>query len=375
MIYILVFTLSLLCFKWAQYFNKNQNKKFFYFFSVLGIIIPCLLAAVRDLSMGTDTDTYVKRIFEQAIVDNNLFTFVQHPNSAVKDFLYLFTSFICARFTKNISVLLFVNELLVILPLYIALVKSNKKSGSIVFGMFIFFMFFYNQSFNLTRQSIAISFSILAIHYLNEKKDLKFIFLSIIACLYHSTALILLLIYVLYKIEDKFKKYPIKISYFNRILSILMVGIIIFFPSFVSILIKIGIAPGKLTHFLNSYSLGLNINWTNTLFYLFIALIINVNKLKNKISNFKFYKFGSILCLLILQFGARIKFAERIGYYLFYPIIFLTLPKLVVDEENTITKNSLINTILISIVFIIYWFFWIIIQRYHETYPFVFYGG
>ena len=83
----------------------------------------------------------------------------------------------------------------------------------------------------------------------------------------------------------------------------------------------------------------------------------------------------SFICIFILQLGAVIIYSDRIGYYAFYPVLFIVLPKLAPASFRKITKQEFRNLILIIAVFIIYWLFWIVIQNYHETFPYVFYNS
>ena len=376
MIYVLMFVTSLFFLKIACIFRKN-NKLLFLLFSIIGILLPCLLAAFRDLSIGTDIKVYIQPLFNSASWYSDFYTYFLHPNSSINDILYLLLTFICQHLSKNISFLFFMIELLVVVPIYLTLLRSNKESNNIILGMFIFYMFFYNATFNMARQSIALAFSVLAMTYLNEKKDFKFILLSIIAYLFHSSAIVMLLIYIFYKYKNNIKIYSFKKSIVEFLIIIAIMCFILFLPKILSIFISLGFDSLKFNSILTKYSMALDINWVNTLFYVYICLIINLNEgyLKNKMQDFAFYKFMSFICIFVLQLGAVIKYSDRIGYYAFYPVLFIVLPKLAPASFRKITKQEFRNLILITAVFIIYWLFWIVIQNYHETFPYVFYNS
>lgn len=375
MIYIVVFIISLFCIKLACKF-RYSSKSLFILLSLIGLLIPCLLAAFRDLSIGTDVKIYVERIFEAAFNYDDFYTFYLYPNSTVRDILYLLVNYICSKISPEISLLFFVNEVLVIIPIYIALLKSNKNSNSIVIGMLIFYLFFYNATFNMARQSIALSFSILALSYLNNKQSKYFFIYSVISCLFHSSAIVLFPIYLIYKFYENKKNN----AYKKFAIDVVLIGVVIvcvyFLPQILKLLSSMGIYTEKFNSILSTYVRN-DINWMNTLFYILIYVFINFNKniLKDRIPNFRFYSYISLLCIFILQLGAVVKYSERIGYYLFYPILFLVIPKLAPLSLNKIKKIELRNCIIIFSVFIIYWFFWIVLLQYHDTYPYVFYRG
>lgn len=373
MIYIFTFIISILILSIALYFRK-KNKILFLIFSILGLAVPCILAALRDNSIGTDVNVYIYPLFKTAKNYEEFSAFCLYKNSSIDDILYLLTTFICAKFSNEASLLYFVNEALVIVPLYIALLKMNEKNNSIIIGMFIFFMFFYNQTFNMARQSIAISFALLSLSYIITGKSKRAIFTNIIACLFHKSAIINFLILMYYKLlkNKKISNDMKKIMSF-AILVIVLVSVIAL-PQIMSLLASANILASKFNNMLANSVRG-EIVWTNTLFYIFIWMFILLNKKKfsAKIQDYDFFEFLSLLSVFILHMGVAIKFSDRIGYYVFYAVLFFLLPKLIPENSNCMKKNEVLNANIIIAIFIVYWVFWIIIQRYHETYPYIFY--
>lgn len=374
--YLIIFTLSIICITIATI--NQKNKLIFYIFSAIGIILPCWLASVRDYSMGTDVNIYIAPLYNQALEYNNFFTYVQNINSSIRDYLYLLNTFICAKIEKNnIGLLFFMNELLVILPLYISLIMENRDNNKYnrIFGIFLFYMFWYNGTFNMARQSIALSFFILCIVCLRNKKTKTGIILFLIATQFHHSAWIGILPIIMYRILSS-NKISKKNKRTTEIIIFLFVFIVfLFYKPILRIVSKIGIASEKIENVL-SEGISTKINTSNTLFftYLFIILAINKNILKNKDKEgYEFFIFSSLLFIFILQFGTIIKFSERMGYYLIYPAIFIEIPKLTISPINGKTsKEMLINTLILISLFLFYWFYWIIFLGYHATYPFKF---
>ena len=73
LIYIVTFILSLLMFKLS-----NINSKYSKIFSFFGILFPCLVAAFRSLSIGTDVQVYINPLFQTALRSNNYFSYSFH---------------------------------------------------------------------------------------------------------------------------------------------------------------------------------------------------------------------------------------------------------------------------------------------------------
>lgn len=89
-----------------------------------------------------------------------------------------------------------------------ALYDLIKRYSSNVYISFIVSISLGSLAFALSalRQILAISFVIFAFRYIVEKRPIKFIALTLIASLFHSTAIIFLVAYLLYWIKLKIKK-------------------------------------------------------------------------------------------------------------------------------------------------------------------------
>lgn len=374
MIYIFTFIISLLFISIALYFRK-KNKILFLIFSAIGLGVPCLLAALRDNSIGTDVNIYIYPLFKSAKNYESFSAFCLYKKSSIDDILYLLNTFLCAKLSNEAFLLYFMNEALVIVPLYIALLKINDRNNSVVIGMFIFFMFFYNQTFNMARQSIAISFALLSLAYMINSHTKKSIFTNIIACLFHKSAIVNFLILVYYKLIYKNKKMGSNTKKLIKYSILIVVTIIVVaLPQIMSILASLNIFADKFNNMLQNSVRG-EIVLTNTVFYIFIWLFIVINSKNNntEIQDYDFFKFLSLLSVIILHMGVSIKFSDRIGYYGFYAVLFFLLPRLIPKNAKHMKKMELLNVNIIMVIFIVYWVFWIIIQRYHETYPYIFF--
>ena len=212
-IYILCFIVSSFCI-WQSEIVKSKKIKIL--FEVLGILIICTLAGLRSDEIGTDVGIYCKPLYEQAETSTSFRDYLSKrvTNSRiVSDYEIGFITlvFLCAKIFENFQILLFAIQLLIVVPIFKGIkIISKKENNRIWLSMLIFYCMFYNVSLNLMRQFIAIGFIFLGTANLisNEnKKNIKFVICLLIGFLFHSSALMGLLIYALYKvINHSYKK-------------------------------------------------------------------------------------------------------------------------------------------------------------------------
>lgn len=378
MIYVFVFIVSLFFFKIALKF-KNKQKYLFILFSGLGLFVPSFLAGIRDISMGTDVKVYILPLFIGAGNYSSFSQFVLYKQSSISDILYLLLTYVCRLISNDYFLLFFMITFISMIIIYIALLidnnnkeQTNQKSNSnIMLGLIIYFLFMYNSTFNMARQSIAIAFVILAFALLRKRKKILCYILIIISSLFHNTSLAIIPFILLYNyIRDKGELYK-KNNLLEIVCIVLTILLVIFTPIILDNLSNIGF----LSNALKFYTTWGNIhefNFSNTLFYIVIFLIVDTcsERLKKSINDYNFYRLISILSIILLQLGAAVKFMDRITFYIFYPLIFLIIPKL--SFNKYMNKKEFVLSLFIYFLFVAYWIYWIVFLGYHGTYPFVF---
>ncbi len=196
MIYVLVFALSLIFFKIALRFRK-ERKQLFILFSGLGLFLPSFLAGIRSINMGTDVNVYILPLFIGAGSFDSFFKFVLHKQSSISDILYLLLTYICRLISDDYFLLFFMITFLSMITIYIALLIDNnnkqsesKSNSNILLGMLLYFLFMYNSTFNMARQSIAIGFIVLGFAFLRNNNKKNCYISILVASLYHNTAII-----------------------------------------------------------------------------------------------------------------------------------------------------------------------------------------
>lgn len=371
MIYLIIFTISLIFIYMAA---KIKNKKISLLLSFVGIMLPCILAALRSIDIGTDVQVYVYPLYKTSLKYDNFLTFFKYPYSTINDVLYLLTTYIGSKITKNISGVFFLNQLFVILPIYVAINKKFKKPEQIVFAMFIYYFLLYNISLNIARQSIAVALSILALTYLDSNKNIKYLFISFIAFLFHKSAIIMIPLFIIQKILREENKNMLAKKICKVFIFLVVIISILFLPALIKLIIKAGIYSDKFTGILK-FARNIDINFIDTLLYIIIFFVISINKffLIKINKNFEFYYFLSFIAIFTLQLGSIVKYSDRIGMYIFYPAVFLILPYIsTFNIKKQISKNRFICCLFIIVSIICYWIFWIIIVKRHQTFPYIF---
>lgn len=155
---------------------EKQNLYFVFSFSFLFI-----LSAFRDISVGTDTLSY-QIIFDR--VGSGYLEITQEIG-----WYYLNKIVILLR-GDDFQSLLIASTLITLLPIFYIV---KKYSLNPMLSIFLYYSFYiYLQSFNITRQVLAVSIFVLSLPFLFKGKNKLYILGVIFAALFHTTALLTL---------------------------------------------------------------------------------------------------------------------------------------------------------------------------------------
>lgn len=176
-----------------------RNNKIILF---LALIFLIGLAGYRDLNVGSDTINYFY-IFKGQIVGSDL------------EFLFEWLVKFVENIGEDFSFLLLLLSLLSVVPIGYVI---YKYSHNYFFSLFVYTsLFFYFNSFNIVRQSIAVGFCLVAYYFLEQRKYKRYILVVLIGFLFHRSAILALLLYPLLMININKK-----IIYFTTVLSLLL---------------------------------------------------------------------------------------------------------------------------------------------------------
>ena len=165
-----------------------EDKKIF---CIISGSLLYLLVALRSINIGlSDTSqTYLNNF--NWIRASSLQDILNNTPSSSSIVFNLFTKFI-QLFTSNYHIYIAVIGIPYILAVTYLIQKYSKYP---LLSYMFFIAYYYLYSFFLVRQVLAMSFVIFSFKYLKEKKFIKFVSLILIASLFHSSAIFVLIAY------------------------------------------------------------------------------------------------------------------------------------------------------------------------------------
>ena len=367
--YLLMFTFSISLIWVGLSLQQKWPKRLLVF---IGLLLPCVMAAMRDISIGSDTRGYIHKLYLFASKSSNIKEFFNTAfiMYAQKDYLYLIITYIMGHFGLGFNMLLFIYEILIVFPIYFTFKKLKFTKYEIIIGLLSFYLIFYNVTFNMLRQSIAISFIVLAFaFYLKNSskfdKILAYLFI-LISIEFHSTALFIIPFFWMYRLymTEKIKtKYKIGFSVILNVMSLIFV---VFYESILTFIGKSGIYKLALLY-LERYSYK-NFSFYQAFINLLIIIIIVISKKKFNKNSYIFLISLSIINMLISSgLGYFIQYSQRIMLYIQYILLFCFIPKIAMKFDK---KNIVI--FICGMVLFSTWILYFVIKNVHETVPYVF---
>lgn len=332
-IYLILFIWSVISIWIAQ--KIKYCRKIYLILNLLPLII---FAGIRSSDVGTDLNMYLN-IFVS--IDNPINFFIYSEVSGV-DYLYLFFN-LFINFISNSQVLF----LFVVAFITYTLIGYSfyKHSLNIYISVIMFIgLYMYCTSFNLIRQYLAIAFLCIAYSFLLDGRKLCVVIFSIIAVLFHKSAMIMLPLFYFYD-----KMYNLKRYY---ILSFMIIGVCIVFFSYYSFLVAL--IP-KYSSIYTSSGYGSSREITASILYAIVASIylvyINLFLISKKIHFDKTIAFHNILifCYILAWICSfKIYIFHRLVYY-FEIFLCFAVPNAI---EKYFKNKYIIYAVIIVILFI-----------------------
>lgn len=311
-----------LCYSFFFYLIRPNLERTYY---VLVAIHFSIIMGMRSYWVGTDTSQYVG-IYLQRLTDFN------QGGGAVYNWI---SNIIWILTNGNYHVFLMVLSTLTVslYILFVYLVKTNYYEGFLSIYIYITFYYYFN-AFNIQRQMLAVSISLIATYLCIKNRWLWGLLLFLIAVGIHSTAIICFINIVILKLK-KSKK--------TLIIAVLLSGIFIFASG--SLLNKFASIFGHYEMYLNTFnSNALSSKGGTIILGLFIMIFVVITPLlspdilKNKIfSNILFFSgIGAMIYIAGYKLQLLIRMAD---YFAIYSAVLLPF-----SVEQIITKFSNRNT-------------------------------
>lgn len=378
-IYLMTFVVSLFFIYRAEKAIRKNRKQSYRMNIAVAVALPCLLAALRGLYVGTDTKGYYE-LYETAFSYNSLEAYVARMSLRDLEVGYSTFMFVLSRFHLSKEIFFFILALMSILPVVYVLSKYRDNFPMWI-GMAVYYAFFYNLSFNATRQCIAVSFILLVYQMITEKKyKLAFLFF-LIALSFHSSAYVGL-VFVFAAIIFR----NIKMSFVRQIIVCLVIMILAVAPFYLdrifSLLGNLGLASDRQLFYQQLFagekqiegSVGLGEDGYVTIVLRIVCLLIPgiallvSKKIKNPSNKASFIV---ILMGTIFYITTAIAFntihVYRITMYpeIFYVLYLPTLYRVVYKRRNALIVN--LKSIIFLGIILLYWYLIFIKYGHHQT--------
>lgn len=349
-------------------FHKNNVYKYhIYFFAA--VLTVSILAGLRDYSIGTDIKSY----------GNDLF-----------------------YYARNVSLFQFVGEAKHIEPMYIVLVKFSSLlssephmlyflTGLIIYGFIMmsfvrlgskipitlswlgFLMLLYGDTYNAMRQSLAIAIGLFAFTYAVKNKYLRALFWFVIAFLFHNTAIIMLMAYLIYYILQLNNKW------YTKILMIIAVILsVVFFNTILDWLIGRGILDTKMNRYYIGESSGFSVLAILQRLPFLLLIMLQRRKFRafhngsyqslNNTNESDFYLIALILEMFTVELSGFVASLYRISLF-FIPFRCMAYARYVGTKTK---KNKLLWVGILSLYLLVVFVYQNQIKGNNQIYPYIF---
>ena len=344
--------------------EKTDNKLLIFLSKAVAILFPAIIAGIR-YDVGTDYKGVYEPLFEEILSGETL------QRARTFEIGYVLLNRLVIWLGGNFSVLMFLASLLTITPIYIGL-SHYKKKICVPLAFFLFMLLFYQKSFNLVRQMMAVAFVFLGFIYLDFKDDdkkyiaiqcLKYFACVIVAGLFQRTSFVMLIIPFIREIyaNPRFKVLSIA-SY------VVLLAVILNFKAIGEFLTQFN----SFKYYAN-YFRGIGKPDISIAYYIrVIPVIIPFFFVRKKITedrqmNF-LYSMTVIGCIFLLLGYLTSTYGERISYYfsIFQIVMFPYYIRCLKDNKFL----YIASTILIILFNMAMWFYDYIYMKRDETIPY-----
>ena len=166
--YLIVFSIAILL-AWGADRFKDIKSIVFFCLSLL-ILILALFAGVRNIGVGTDTLVYSDEYFNAGKELKGWSDILTFDSNKFRNKSYVLLNYGASYLSNNVWIALFFTELAILVPLYLSIYKySHTISVKYVVFTILYLFTFYNFSFNIMRQSCAVSFVFWAFCFYKEQ--------------------------------------------------------------------------------------------------------------------------------------------------------------------------------------------------------------
>jgi len=307
--------------------SKKQKNTLFL---IIAFIIFAILMASRDFNTGSDTKMYIRTFltFSQNKWNSTIWGGYFEPLYAILNILLSYVS-------QNPRIIIVATSFVISYSFY-KFIKDNSENYLLSVLIFIGLLFFYT-SMNTIRQFMALSVILLGFKFVKNKKIIPFLITILIAYLFHSSALVGLLLYPMYNM-----KYT-----HTRVLIIFAIAIVA--NVFVSDLINyIYQMIGRINYYDSRVGQENIANLIYMIIYLvmFLFSLFEIKKNKSDYSKKGFNLYVFVISSAISLIAMNMNILARVTTY-FNVFSIICLPNIIEDNIKKINNKVVVNSIVV----------------------------
>lgn len=330
----------LLCFSviiFGLFYRKKQSKNFVYLFFLLIL----LLQALRASTIGNDTETYIY-IFN-AVRDGFTYGRIE------KGFLFIVK--LCATIFDNSQAFIAVTSIFIMIGYMLFVAKRTKLSWLSVFlfisaGLMRF-------SFSAIRQNMAIIIFLYSLRFIKRKRIVPYTICIILAATLHQSAILLLLVYFVDRIE---------IKRFVRLGIPIAIGSTIVFPEVIRLVV--GLLPAYARYMTSIYATGVTLAAVMQLlisisefFLCYYLYLINSNKRTETLVDNSFFLKMVFIKMSLLLISLRLNNIDRMAEY-FSVFEIVLVPNLIMTINSRKNRSLYIATVVVCfLAYVTIWYY------------------
>lgn len=198
---VLIITLVSIIF----FYLENVNKKLNFLYGILTFIYLFFILGFRNIHVGTDTRIYYNSFINQ----NNSLTYIENDFSG--RVIYDLISKLVFKYSGgNYHIFIITISFLILISIFLS-IKIYFGSFNHLSIMLYMYLCFYLNSFNTSRQALALALTLLSLVLVLKSHTKIAFFISIIAIGIHSTSIVILLFFIFNRITLNQKKIMLNI--------------------------------------------------------------------------------------------------------------------------------------------------------------------
>jgi len=353
-------------------FGQKKQSLFYYICIVIGLLLPAVLAGLRDSSIGTDVELYGNYWFEYA----RKYSFIPYMKMASKQSIgpvYAFMNYLVSIVTDDVKVFYFILSLTETVLVYLG-IRGFKDKISVTFAMFCYYTIFYNNTLNLLRQMLAVSIVCFSYRFLVKNQYVVFGVISLLAILSHSSAVFVILL-LLGWIYLKKKQAKSDVYFSNIVLFLIVSFVMIAYKPFLKLMVSHHILSERFLTYLEETVVGGRMIrfgfWLILACFAYFAFdqLINYD-VRNK---FIISCITTSLAFSLVMFMGNV-YAIRMAYYFDGAAIILIpmIPKVYKLQVDGAGKMKYLLYIILGLFLIVRWYLEYVRSLNGETYPYQF---